>query len=395
MNRQVKHAIYIGSLCSASYLAVYFARNILSAVTPQMVESGAFTNEYIGMVSSVYLVCYAVGQLINGVLGDKIKAKYMISFGLLFAGISNLIFSKVAVNPTAAIAVYGLTGFCLSMIYGPMTKVVAENTDPLYTPRCTLGYTFSSFVGTPMAGVVAAAFTWQTVFGISSALLVAMAVVCFAFFCLFEKKGIVRYRQYAPKKEQGGGLRILIRHRIIRFTLISIITGIVRTSVVFWLPTYISEYLGFSTGASARIFTAATLVICFTAFIAIFLYERLNYNMDRTIFVLFSTATVLFVGVYFVRQPVVNLILLVAAIMASNGSATMLYSRYCPGLLETGMVSAATGFLDFVSYVAAAASNILFANAASSIGWGNLILVWGGMTLLGILTIAIKKPRSE
>ncbi|MBQ3084978.1 MAG: MFS transporter [Clostridia bacterium] len=395
MKQQAKHAIYIGTLCSVSYLAVYFARNILSAVTPQMVEGGGFTNEYIGTVSSVYLVCYAVGQLINGMLGDKIKAKYMISGGLLFAGIFNLIFSKVAVNPTAAIAVYGLTGFCLSMIYGPMTKVVAENTDPLYTPRCTLGYTFASFVGTPMAGVMAAAFTWQSVFGISSALLVLMAVISFTFFYIFEKRGIVRYRQYATKKEQGGGLRILIRHRIIRFTLISIITGVVRTSVVFWLPTYISEHLGFSAETSARLFTAATFVICFTAFISIFLYERLHYNMDRTILVLFSTSTLLFVGVYFVRQPMINLILLVLAIMASNGSATMLYSRYCPGLRDTGMVSAATGFLDFVSYVAAAGSNILFANAASSIGWGNLILVWGGLTLLGILTITIKKPRSE
>ena len=35
-----KKAIMIGSLCSVSYLAVYIARNILGAVTPQMVEQG-------------------------------------------------------------------------------------------------------------------------------------------------------------------------------------------------------------------------------------------------------------------------------------------------------------------------------------------------------------------
>ena len=31
---EAKKAIYIGTLCSVSYLAVYFARNILGAVTP-------------------------------------------------------------------------------------------------------------------------------------------------------------------------------------------------------------------------------------------------------------------------------------------------------------------------------------------------------------------------
>ena len=80
---KIRNAILIGSLCSVSYLAVYVARNILSAATPQMVEYGGFTNEYIGSVSSIYFIFYAVGQLINGAIGDKIKARYMISFGLI------------------------------------------------------------------------------------------------------------------------------------------------------------------------------------------------------------------------------------------------------------------------------------------------------------------------
>ena len=70
-----KNAVKIGSLCSVSYFAVYIARNILGAVTPQMVEAG-FTEAYIGRMSSLFFVAYAVGQLINGAIGDKIKAKY-------------------------------------------------------------------------------------------------------------------------------------------------------------------------------------------------------------------------------------------------------------------------------------------------------------------------------
>ena len=72
------------------------------------------------------------------------------------------------------------------------------------------------------------------------------------------------------------------------------------------------------------------------------------------------------------KNPWLNIVLIVLAIMASNGAATMIWSRYCPGLRDTGMVSAATGFLDFVSYMAAAVSSTLFANAVSGIGWSNL-----------------------
>ena len=81
----------------------------------------------------------------------------------------------------------------------------------------------------------------------------------------------------------------------------------------------------------------------------------------------------------------VNIIFLVLAIMASNCAATMMWSRYCPSLRDTGMVSSATGFLDFMSYIAASVSSTLFANAVASIGWDNLILVWFGLMVLGII----------
>lgn len=384
-NSAVKNAIMIGSMCSLSYLAVYFARNILGAVSPQMIESGAFTTEEIGSLSSLYFITYAVGQLINGAIGDKIKARYMISFGLAMAGVCNLLFSMSTQSFALSYAAYGLTGFFLSMIYGPMTKVVAENTEPIYATRCSLGYTFSSFFGSPLAGVAAMLLAWQGVFAASSAALIIMGAICFVVFFLFEKKGIVKYGQYTRKKEQGGSIRVLLKHRIIKFTLISIITGVVRTTVVFWLPTYTAQYLGFSTDTSAMIFTVATFIISMTTFVAIFVYEKLGRDLNKTVLLAFCAAAVGFALVYLVKMPIFNICFLVAAIMSSNCAASMLWSRYCPSLRDTGMVSGATGFLDFVSYMSASASSTIFANAVSTIGWSGLILVWLGLMGAGIV----------
>ena len=96
-NKKVLNAVYIGVLCSLSYLAVYFARNILGTVTPQMINAG-HSETFIGTISSAYFIFYAVGQLINGVIGDKIKARYMISTGLFMAGVTSVIFSNISVT---------------------------------------------------------------------------------------------------------------------------------------------------------------------------------------------------------------------------------------------------------------------------------------------------------
>lgn len=382
---EAKKALMIGSMCSLSYLAVYVARNILGAVSPQMIESGAFTTESIGTLSSIYFITYAVGQLINGRIGDKIKSKYMISLGLVLAGVCNLLFSTNNGSMLRAYIAYALTGYFLSMIYGPMTKVVAENTEPVYATRCSLGYTFSSFFGTPLAGVLAALLAWKGVFAASSAVLFTMGSICFIVFSIYERRGLIEYGKYRRQKADGNAVRILIKHQIIKFTLIAVISGVVRTTVVFWMPTYLSQYLGFTTERAALIFTVATFIISTTTFIAVFLYERLGHDIHKTVLVAFSSAAVCFLIVFFLKHPMLNIIFMVLAIMNSGCAASMLYSRYCPSLRDTGMVSSATGFLDFMSYMSASISSTLFANAVSSIGWGNLILVWFGLMVAGVI----------
>lgn len=386
-----RNAIFVGSMCSISYLAVYIARNMLSSTSTQMEELGAFSLTQLGTLSSVYFITYACGQLINGWIGDRIKAKYMISFGLILAGICNALFSLLTI-PMASYICYGVSGFFLSMIYGPMTKVVAENTEPNYATRCSLGYTFASLLGTPAAGLIAVIVAWQAAFRITGGSLIVMGLVALFAFTLLEKKGIISYNRQFKPKEKGGKVQVLLQRGIIKFTIIAIVTGVVRTAVVFWLPTYLAQHLGFSSKTATMLYTVSTFVISFTSFLSVFIYERLKRNMDLAIFLYFICSTVFFLLVLLVRQPAVNIVLLVLAIMAGKAADSIMWCSYCPSLYDTGMVSTATGYLDFLSYMAAAASSSIFANSVTEIGWTGLILIWAGLMAVGIL---VSIPRKK
>lgn len=383
ISTKARNAIFLGSLCSLSYFAVYIARNLLGAVTPKM-TADSFSLDYIGELAAIYLLAYACGQLINGSIGDFIKAKYMISIGLLSAGVASFIFVQIATLPWAAMVAYAWTGFSLSMIYGPMTKMVAESTDLIYATRCSLGYTFASFFGSPMAGLLATFLSWQATFNVSNAALVFMAVICFVFFTLFEKKGIVKYG--SPKKpgeKQPRDYKGLFKRSIIKFALIAVITGVVRTSFVSFLSTYFCDYLRYNETETASIFSIATLIISFTAFIAIFVYERLKRNIHLTTLLFFAISAVFFALSCFIYNPIANISLIVIAIMASNAAATMLWSVYCPSLRDTGLVSGITGFLDFLSYASAALASLLIPRLVTLIAWRNLIFVMAALMVLG------------
>ena len=385
ISTKARNAVFLGTLCSVSYLAVYIARNLLGAVTPKMTAE-SFTLDYIGQITAVYLLAYAAGQLINGAVGDWIKAKYMISLGLLMAGIANFVFVQISDYPYAAMVAYAWTGFSLSMIYGPMTKMVAESTELIYATRCSLGYTFASFFGSPMAGLLATFLSWQATFNVSSLMLVVMALTAFICFTAFEKRGIIKYRmpqrgEEQPKKDYRG----LLKLHIIKFSGISMLTGIIRTSFVGFLSTYFYAYLKYSEDESASIFSISTFIICFTAFIAIFVYEKLGRNMHVSALIFFSTSTVAFLTACFVDNPIANIAVIIIAIMASNAAATMLWSVYCPSLRDTGLVSGITGFLDFLSYTAAALASLCIPKLAEITGWRNIIFIMSALMLIGTL----------
>lgn len=389
-----KKAFLLGSLCSISYLAVYVAKGALSAAGPGMTQSGAFTTAQIGTFSSIYFIVYAIGQLINGAIGDKIKAKYMISFGLMLASTGFLLLPTLKDMPNYAYIAYGASGFFMAMIYGPMTKVVAENTEPVYATRCSIGYTMASFLGSPAAGVLASVLAWPWVFRSTGSILLIMGAVAFICFTAMERKGIVKYGQYTRKKGEKGSIGVLVKRQIIKFTFIAILTGVVRTSVVFWMPTYISQHLGFAPEKATLIFSVASFFFSFSAINAIVIYEKLKRNMDLTILLGFIAATIFFLLVFFVKQPILNVICLSIAILGNNLAASLMWSRYCPSLYDTGMVSTATGFLDACSYLAAATSSKIFANAAGTLGWGVLIMVWCGLMCCGIV-VALPWKKSK
>ena len=387
-NREVKNAFMIGIISTIVYLACYFAKNILSIVSPQMVENAGVSLEYIGTLSTANMLFYAGGQLINGIIGDKIKGKYMIGGGLALAGLCNIAIGLIH-TPTVMLVAYSVSGFFLSTLYAPLVKLIAENTRPSHAEKCCLGLSFASLFGVPIAGVMAFIFNWMNVFNVCGVILVIIGVGFYFSVISMEKRDIIQYPIRINEQKKGGSFKVLLENEIIKFTFVSILTGIVRTSVAFWVPTYLSQYLGFTAGVAATIYTVMTVVQSVSPYITnVVIYEYfLKRKMNRMLLWMFGVSAVSFVVMFAVKSSFVNIIFLTLAIMTANGAANTMWNVYCPSLHHTGMVSTATGYLDFVSYLAAGIANQLFANAISQIGWGNLILVWAALMGAGIVVI--------
>lgn len=395
--RQVIHAVLLTAPCVVAYLAVYLARNILSALTPGMLETGNFTMEYISTISTANMLCYAVGQLVNGVIGNRIKGSLMVGVGLLCGGLCSIGFSFSQTLWLSAL-LYGAGGFFWAMLYAPMVRLIAENVSPLHAPRCTIFLTIASFLGSPLAGVMALLFQWDLAFVISGGIQITIGIGTLVMLLVLEKKGILVNTRRVTEKAGEGGIRTLLKRRIVRFSLVSMITGIVKNTVVFWIPTYFNQYLGFSEDLAVTVYAGVTLMMAVAPALNLSIYEKvMKRNIPRTVVAMFAVGAIAFCMMALVKNPIVNVPFLVVALIANGGAATMLWNVYCPSLRDTGMVSGATGFLDFISYMASAGANILFPNMVGWIGWGGLIAVWCGLLVLGgaaYVPLVLKKTEN-
>ena len=373
---KIKKAIIIGVLGAICYFSLSVARNVLSVVTPAMKAEG-FNEDFFGTVSSIYFIAYGVGQLINGYLGEKINYRLMVCIGLFFGGICNILFANLIQSKIIAFIAYGCTGYFLSMIFAPLTKLNAENNEPIYATRCCLGLQVGSLLGSPMAGLIVAIGAWQTVFNATSAFMMIVAIVCFFWLLKLEKQGVIVYNRekVEVKKKNGANYKELIKRGFLKMCGVRIVCNIVTTTLLFWLSLYFVDHLNFSKEVSPLLYSVVTGVIAFSPFVSIAIYEVLKRKMYLTMFLFFALSSVCFLGAFFIKNQIINLILVGIGIFASNAGAALTTSAFSVSVRDLGLVSFSTGFLDFIAYMSSAIFSSVFAHIVTDIGWNNIVLL--------------------
>ena len=139
-----KNAVTIGIICIATYMVNYYLRNLLSVMTPALLASGNYTEAHIGLLSSTYMVLYAAGQLVNGILGDRLSPKKMVLIGIITASVATVAF-PLTPYPAVQFAYFAALGFGLSMLRGPLMKIISENTEPNQARTICVFFSFASF----------------------------------------------------------------------------------------------------------------------------------------------------------------------------------------------------------------------------------------------------------
>lgn len=379
---ETKRAATVGVVCISTYLVNYYLRHILSVLTPRMLETGSFTVEHIGVLSSAYMLLYASGQLVNGFLGDRLSPKKMVSTGIVWAGLSAAAFA-FANSGVLQILCFALLGFGLSMVRGPLMKTISENTKPNHARTICVFFSFASFAGPLLASLFAMLNNWRWVFLAAGGIAVFMGISAYLVLDTMEKRGQLAYRN---TKGQGlsSALGVFKIEKFGFYMVIACIVEIGGASISFWIPTYLTEVLGFDKEKANLIFSACAAVRSFVPFIALAIFRATKEKDIAMMRWAYVVVTMMFACLLIAPNRWVSLVCLQIALMAMGCSSALLWSIYIPGLGKTGKVSSVNGVLDCTGYIAAALANLLFAGLMAGAGWNAIYVLWAGIGVTGL-----------
>ena len=397
MNEKRRQAFRIGTLCIVTYLASYITKNILSVSTPEMIKETFFSKEYIGLLSSICFIFYAIGQFINGFIGDNTHPKYMVIIGLGISSVST--FSvPLTYNRFIHFAAFALIGFGLSMLRGPLMKTISENTAPAYARIICTFFSVTSFVGPLIAGFLSIIFNWRIVFLTTGIISIFIAITFFIVISGLEKKGKIVFTKSKSIGIGGNVLSVFKLKDFIYYMFISSIGEIVASSITFWIPTYTTEHLGFSGVAASAVYSIVSVTTAFVPFIALIIYEKLIRNSIKLALTMYIIAFVFFIAVRFTEAPILNIIFLIIAKMSAASASSIVWSTYIPGLARSGRVSSANGVIDASGYLAASLANVVFSKSVAHLGWNGIVSMWYIIMLIGafasITKLYITKRKS-
>lgn len=392
-----RRAFTLSFICIFTYVISYFVRNLLNVLTPTLTASGTYTEEYLALVASTYMIVYAAGQLVCGTIGDYIKAKYMILIGLSLSAAGLYTFALVHHNVIGIIA-FSFVGFGLSMLRGPLVKLISENTSPKAARIACVFLSFSSFAGPLLAGLVAMFLDPRGVFLVAATFTLLMGVFCFVLFSFFEGRGIIN----TQKSERGTRKKIdlfsLFRLRNFGvYLVISMVVEIAAASVNFWLTSLFTEYYHFSADTANILFSAISLIRSFCPFLALLVFKLFRERDMIIVRTFYAVAAGLLVTVFFLPPTLAYLcvILITLSLVCSSICSACLWSIYIPSLAASGKVSGANGVLDCCGYLGAAIANVAILPVMSHFGWSGVSITWAIIMALGSLVTLLGKNAPD
>ena len=396
----------IAWLLTLIYFASYLMRKnfdiMLARITTDFVSSGAYSTieaaeSSVAIVSMIMTVTYGAGQIICGIIGDRVKPQTMLTCGLSLAAACNVAMFFCPSVPFM-VAVWGINGFAHSMLWPPIVRLMSTYlNDAEYgysSVRVSWGSSIATILLYLLCPIALGFMSWRAIIllcSIGGTGILIFWVICqkriFANDCI--PTSTVGQRETASDKKKRSRLPIYVFLPLALIMLSILLQGALRDGVTNWTPSILSQTYGLPE-ESAIFYTVVPSVLSMISFYVFDILYRKVFKSEivcASVIFIFSAACsfILYVSNIFFPSVFIAVISVSLIIACMHGVNFMLITVVPKRFVRFGKVSTFSGLLNAWTYVGASIATPGFAllKKASEGSWNTGILAWGIISILG------------
>ena len=376
-------------LCTLIYFASYVMRINFAVMIVKICGDMGLEKSDLSVVLVGLTVAYGTGQVISGLLGDKIKPTDLLFYGICVASLCNVAMFFCH-SVLAMTVVWCINGLAHAMLWPPMVRLLASNlSDEAYlysVVRVSWGSSIATVLLYLVCPLLLYVMNWRGVILLCAAVGVVSAVI---------------WRIYSPRifdgelsaaKKKDKGIVTVKTPAAIYIPLVLIMLGILaqgvlRDGVTNWMPSYMMETFGMTEENSilTAVIPAIFSIISFEVFGK--LQQKLINNEVLCAFGIFTLAVAASVAMYFLSDgaAVLSTLFMSIIIGCMHGINLMLITVVPKRFVKYGRVSTISGILNAWTYIGSAISTFGFAVLAENNGWKFTIGMWVAVAAVGAL----------
>ena len=377
---------FIPVLAWCIYITAYLGRINLSITIMSLEHELGFSKTRLGFLASGFFMAYASGQIINGILGDRLPLRTFITTGLLVAALSNIFFSLTRSFPLLVIF-WSANGYFQSMLWGPLSRAISEAVPQdkhfkamfLMSTSPVIGH----FLAYVLAGWLSVSFGWNYAFLVPGILLLASAVMWYWGSTprtgTQSRDNLTRKPQISFSFKELG--HFIYKSKLYSIIMLGVLIGLVKEGLTLWSPSMLSEL--YFKDITKMLFVISLMPLANFGFVISggILNRKFHSNEKPVILILLSCAIVSALLVWLLRSSgearnIIFYFSLMASLYAANNQMTSFIPLHYK---KEGRVSAAAGIIDCSFYLGAAAAGPLIGMAAENFGWNG---IFGGILII-------------
>ncbi len=374
-------------LCWLAYSATYICRLNFSSVIPSLISGNVLSENLIASVSSAFFICYGLGQIVSGIIGDRLDTKYMVFCGVLLSSISNILIFFFHSYPLL-LTLWAANGLFQSLVWSPILKLASLQYDEETKDKFGMQMSTTVPVGTVLSYAVSLItmlfLPWKYVFLVCGVILAAVSFVW-----LFGTGKLHLNGKDTAKKEPiklGKSVKILICGGVPVLLIPIIVQGTLKDSVTQWVPEFFSSQFGSGVSFSLLLTMILPIINVSGAFIA----EKVNNKLhsEAKTSAVFFAASFVFLIILFIsagKSLILSLISMVAVTNCMFAVNVMLITIVPLRFAKHGNVSTAAGILNATAYIGCAAMNQVAGELLQSKTWNSVIIFWLALSVIATL----------